>query len=85
LLLAPVIILNIAFAVFNLLPIFPLDGFGIVRGFLPEEAAFKWEELEQYGLYILIFALLPIFAGESLIDLILSPIINFLLKLTLGY
>lgn len=85
LLLAPIIILNVMFAIFNLLPISPLDGFGIVRGFLPQEAALKWEELEQYGLYILVFCLLPIFQEGSLVNLILSPIINFLLKITLGY
>jgi Zn-dependent protease len=85
LLLAPIAILNVTFGIFNLLPISPLDGFSIVRGFLPREAALKWEELEQYGLYILVFCLLPIFNGESLISLILSPIINIFLKVTLGY
>jgi Zn-dependent protease len=85
LLLVPIIALNVTFGIFNLFPISPLDGFGIVRGFLPREAALRWEELEQYGLYILIFCLLPIFNGESLISIILFPIVNIFSKITLGY
>jgi len=78
--LAPVIILNVKIGIFNLLPIAPLDGFSVVLGFLPQEWAFKWEELQQYGLYILIFSLLPIFGGRSLVELAISPVTNLILN-----
>ena len=81
--LAPIIILNINIGIFNLLPILPLDGFSVVSGFLPQDLSFKWEELQQYGLYILIFSLLPIFAGRSLIGIIISPITNLILGVLL--
>ena len=81
-----IILLNIALAIFNLLPVYPLDGFKIVLGFLPPDLASQWEELRPYGFPILFLLIFPFF-GHSLISLILSPIINWLLKILLpgGY
>lgn len=81
--LAPVIILNVKIGIFNLLPIVPLDGFSVVLGFLPQDLSFKWEELRQYGLYILIFSLLPIFGGSPLVEIVISPIVNLFLNILL--
>jgi Zn-dependent protease len=50
--------LNLALAVFNLIPVAPLDGFNIVTGLLPYNLAYKWKDLEGYGIYILILLLL---------------------------
>ncbi len=82
-LLQPVIILNVILAIFNLVPIHPLDGFKIVGGILPEEYARQWQELEPYGMIFLIFLIFPIFGGISPIHNIISPIINFILSLLL--
>jgi Zn-dependent protease len=49
------IFINLSLAVFNLLPIPPLDGSTLLRPFLPEDIR---EMLEQYGFFILIFLLL---------------------------
>lgn len=46
--------LNLVLFVFNLIPVFPLDGFNVVRGLLPYRLAYKWGELEPYGIFILI-------------------------------
>lgn len=46
--------LNLVLFVFNLIPVFPLDGFNVVRGLLPYNLAYRWGELEQYGIFILI-------------------------------
>lgn len=46
--------LNLVLFVFNLIPVFPLDGFNVVRGLLPYQLAYKWGELEPYGIFILI-------------------------------
>ncbi|KUK84212.1 MAG: hypothetical protein XD98_0083 [Microgenomates bacterium 39_6] len=76
--------LNVILGLFNLLPVYPLDGSKILVGFLPEEAAQKIDNiLKQRGILILIFLFLPIFFGQSLIDLLIAPaaksIINLLL------
>lgn len=82
-LLAPLIILNVSLAVFNLLPVPPLDGSKVLFGLLPEEIADQWEEtLEHYGLMILLFLLLPFF-GRSLALSLLAPVLNLLLDLLL--
>ena len=82
-LLQPVIILNVVLAVFNLVPIHPLDGFKIVEGILPEENARQWKELEGYGMIFLLLLIFPIFGSPSPISRLISPVINFLLSLLL--
>lgn len=82
-LLSNLIILNVVLAVFNLVPIHPLDGFKIVGGILPEEYARQWAELERYGMIFLIFLILPIGGGASPISQLISPVINLLLHILL--
>jgi Zn-dependent protease len=65
--------INLALAVFNLLPIPPLDGSHILEPFIPEEYR---RMLEQYGFFILIFILIfPPTSG------ILIYVIDFLARL----
>lgn len=45
---------NLLFAVFNLLPIPPLDGSKIVSSMLPASQADAFEQIERYGPFILI-------------------------------
>lgn len=45
---------NITFAVFNLLPISPLDGSKILYTFLPDRIYYKILQYEQYGMIVLI-------------------------------
>ncbi len=69
LLISSFIQLNVILAVFNLLPIAPLDGSKIFLGLLPIETSILWQEdMQKYG-YIII--LLLSYAG------LLFPIINF--------
>lgn len=81
--LQPLIILNVVLAVFNLIPIHPLDGFKIVGGMLPEEYARQWQELEAYGMIFLILLILPLGGGASPISQLISPVINLLLGILL--
>lgn len=74
-------IVNIVLAVFNLIPIHPLDGFKIVAGLLPDHYHRQWMELERYGMIFLIALVLPFFGSP--ITRIISPPINFLLQLLL--
>lgn len=46
-------IISIFLAVFNMLPLFPLDGFSVVNGLLPERASREFEKLAPYGMPIL--------------------------------
>ena len=46
-------VISIFLAAFNMLPLFPLDGFSVVRGLLPEHLARGFEKLMPYGMPIL--------------------------------
>jgi Zn-dependent protease len=45
--------ISVFLAAFNMLPLFPLDGFSVVRGLLPEHLARGFEKLMPYGMPIL--------------------------------
>lgn len=45
---------NILLMIFNLLPIPPLDGGRVLRGFVPESIGYRLDILERYGLIIVI-------------------------------
>lgn len=62
---------NLILAVFNLIPVPPLDGSKILIGFLPGRHAYELSKLENYGPILLI---LMIYLG--LLDTILDPMIN---------
>ena len=53
-----IIIYNINFAIFNMLPIPPLDGSHILRNLLPYELARQYEYLERYSFIFLIILLM---------------------------
>jgi Zn-dependent protease len=46
--------INLILMVLNLLPLLPLDGGRIVTSFLPDPLAWKFSQLEPYGIFILI-------------------------------
>jgi Zn-dependent protease len=81
--LQPVIVLNIMLAIFNLVPVHPLDGFKIVGGILSPEQAREWNKLERYGMIILLFLIFPFFGSISPIQQVISPIINVLVSILL--
>lgn len=75
--LTQMIVLNIYLAIFNLIPVPPLDGSKILAGFLPRAAAYKYlTTVEQYGFIILL--VLIVF---NITDMILVPIAKFVLNL----
>jgi Zn-dependent protease len=85
--LGSLIIFNIVLAVFNLLPIAPLDGFAVAVGLLPRDLSMTVARLEPYGPGILMILLvLPYISGGSisLLHEVMSPIINGLTGLIAG-
>lgn len=48
------ILVNLMLAVFNLVPIYPLDGSGVLEGLLPEEWAQAYERMRPYGFIVLL-------------------------------
>lgn len=78
------ILMNITLAVFNLVPVYPLDGEKILAALLPRDLAYEYQAvMSRYGTIILIFMILPLFGTAPVISLI-SPVINFLTSLLLG-
>jgi Zn-dependent protease len=76
--------INVTLAIFNLIPLHPLDGGKIFIGLLPDRDAIEAENfMRKYGLIILILLIFPIFGGTSPLNLVISPIITFILKLLL--
>jgi Zn-dependent protease len=74
----------IVLAIFNLIPIHPLDGGKVLVGLLPEKLAYQWDDfLNRYGFFIIIFLILPLFGGYSLVSLVIFPIVRFILTLLL--
>lgn len=76
----PLIQLNLFLGLFNLLPIYPLDGFKIVEGLLPDEKVEEWYSLKKYGFLFLLLLIFP-FKEKSMLSFFLLPIADFFLKI----
>ena len=74
--------INISLAVFNLLPIPPLDGHKIVRALLPKKIRYYWEQLEKFSIFIILLFILPISPlsawTSNLLYTVLSKILSLL-------
>ena len=80
----PAIILNVGLAIFNLIPIFPLDGFKVVGGVLPPDLAIAWERTAQYGYILLLFLVFFPLGNFSLLGGFVQPISQKILSLIIG-
>ncbi len=68
------LLINIVLAVFNLMPIPPLDGGRIAVGLLPNKWAYQLSKLEPYG-FLIIVGLLYL----GVFDLILNPLLTLIM------
>lgn len=71
------VIINIVLAIFNLVPIPPLDGSKILFAFLPYHLQSMRESLERWGFFIVLFFI--VFLWQFL-----TPIIGWLFRLLTG-
>ena len=69
---------NIIFAVFNMLPIPPLDGSKVLMNYLPGRLAYQYESYSQYGSLILMGLII-----SGLVGIIINPIAGWILR-TMG-
>ncbi|MEK7606383.1 MAG: site-2 protease family protein [Patescibacteria group bacterium] len=74
---ALIVLVNIGLAIFNLIPIPPLDGSKILFALLPPHLAHVRHFLERYGFVVVLFFVLFLWQ-------ILTPIVGFLFNLFTG-
>ena len=76
---------NVVLAVFNLLPVAPLDGFKVALGVLPRALAIPFERTERFGIIILLLVVLAdSFLNTGILSRIMFPAIITIRNLFLG-
>ena len=76
---------NLVLAVFNMIPIAPLDGFKVALGVLPRDAANAYAKTEKYGPGILMVLILAgIVFGLPIFSRVVWPVVNLFSEIILG-
>lgn len=77
--------INLALAIFNILPIAPLDGSKILSGMLPDKYARIFFSFERYGPFVLLaLIILGRITGISLLGRLVWPFVKFFSTLFAG-
>jgi Zn-dependent protease len=80
------LLINLLLAIFNLIPIPPLDGSALLFRILSPRQAYEIRPmLAQYGFIILLVLILPILpGGQSVLGAIIGPILNIVVPILVG-
>lgn len=77
--------INLWLMLFNLIPIFPLDGEKVLDYFLPTSAAHVMENIRPYGPMILMVVVIVLpMVGIDVIGKVIQPAFNILTNLLIG-
>jgi Zn-dependent protease len=77
--------INISLAIFNLVPVYPLDGSKIILPLLPRGLAIEYEDfMHRYGMFVLIALIFPWYQGNSPVSFLIGPVIDTIIKFLFG-
>ena len=80
------ILFNLLLAVFNLIPVAPLDGSKVLPGLLPRDLGRSYYRLERWGPGILMAIIgLDLFLGTRILFRVLEPVVNLLSVVVVGH
>ncbi len=73
-------VVNMSLAIFNLLPIPPLDGSAILELFMPDSWRENWYRYRQYGILVLYVVFFAFGLGHRVIDPMISRLADFVVS-----
>ncbi len=65
------ILVNVVFAILNLLPILPLDGGRVLASLLPNRMSYAYQATERYGMIVLIVLIVT-----GVLGMVLNPLVS---------